>query len=98
MMNTYVYISSDCMLIYHYFCFIIRKFRAYPRLGRAQVVKISLVSSSCTEPSDVVHFQTGAQTTRLRRFGWTVQTAANDQNRTAGGAKMNILLSALGLW
>lgn len=33
------------------------------------VVKISLVSSSCTEPSDVVHFQTGAQTTRLRRFG-----------------------------
>ncbi|CAL1171001.1 unnamed protein product [Cladocopium goreaui] len=31
------------------------------------VVKISFVSSSCTEPSDVVHFRTGAQTTRSRR-------------------------------
>eukprot|EP00435_Cladocopium_sp_Y103_P055410 s1303_g18.t1 len=32
------------------------------------VVKISYVSSSCTEPSDVVYFKTGAQTTRLHRL------------------------------
>jgi hypothetical protein len=55
-------------------------------LGRAQVVKISFVSSSCTEPSDVVHFRTGAQTTRLRRgwsaVGWTAQTHCSQRPKS----------------